>query len=132
MLRNILAAIAGYFVMALALFVLMSVVWMILGANGAFQPGSYEVTGTWIIATIIVRDGRIEAVGVTLSHDRATVHDEHGVGRAEALRLGEGMVEAAIQEVAVHPAVELFPLRVEERPQGGAEGGRDPAIERPY
>ena len=54
-----------------------------------------------------VRRGRVEAVGVTLSDDRASVHDDHGVRGAETLRLGEGMVEGAIEEVAVHPAVEL-------------------------
>ena len=54
MLRSILAAIAGYIVIFISIMVLMSVAWMVLGANGAFQPGSYEVTGTWIVATIIL------------------------------------------------------------------------------
>ena len=48
----------------------------------------------------------VEAGGVTLPDDGAPVHHDHRVCGAEALRLGEGVVEGAIEEAAVHPAVE--------------------------
>jgi hypothetical protein len=54
-----------------------------------------------------VRRRRIEALGVALSHDRAPVDDQHRVRRAEALGLRERVVERAIEEIPVHPAVEL-------------------------
>ncbi len=60
MLRNILAAIAGYIVMALVLFAAMTVSWMGFGVDGAFQPGSWEVTGGWIAVSIVV--GLVAAV----------------------------------------------------------------------
>lgn len=52
-LRNILAAIVGYVVMVALVFVTFSIVWMILGADGAFEAGSWDVTGTWIGASIL-------------------------------------------------------------------------------
>ncbi len=60
MLRSILAAGAGYLLLAAALMILMAGAWSALGADGAFQPASYEVTGTWIIATIVL--GLVAAV----------------------------------------------------------------------
>ncbi len=54
MLRNILAAVAGYLVTAIGLTILMAGAWAVLGVDGAFQPGSYEVSSTWIYASIIL------------------------------------------------------------------------------
>jgi hypothetical protein len=54
MVRSILAALAGYVVLAGALFMLMTLAWLVLGADGAFRPGSYEVTGTWIVVSIVL------------------------------------------------------------------------------
>ena len=53
-LKNIIAAIVGYVVMFATIFIGFSIVWSILGANGAFQAGSWDVTGTWIGASIVV------------------------------------------------------------------------------
>ena len=52
MLRNILAAIVGYIAMAAVLFVLFSLLWVTLGPMRAFQPGSWEVSGGWVIGTL--------------------------------------------------------------------------------
>lgn len=46
--------VAGYLVMLAVVFGLMTVAWMVLGAEGAFQPGTFAVTGTWIAASIVV------------------------------------------------------------------------------
>ncbi len=54
MLRSILGGIAGYIVMVVAVFVLFTVLWMALGADGAFQPGSYQVSMTWIAGTFVL------------------------------------------------------------------------------
>lgn len=53
-LRNIGGAVLGYVVMFAGVVVLMSVFWMAVGADGAFQPGSWEVSGTWSLGSIVV------------------------------------------------------------------------------
>ncbi len=52
--KNILAALAGYVVMAFALFLLFSLLWVILGPSRAFQPGSWEVSGGWALGSIVL------------------------------------------------------------------------------
>lgn len=47
-------AIAGYVVMFVAVFVLMTVGWMALGAGGSFKPGSWETSTAWIAVTLVV------------------------------------------------------------------------------
>ena len=47
-------AIAGYLVMFVAVFVLMTVGWMALGAGGSFKPGSWETSTAWIAVTLVV------------------------------------------------------------------------------
>ena len=54
MLRNILAAIAGYVVMAAVLFVLFSLLWVAVGPTGAFQPGSWEVPVGWALGSLVL------------------------------------------------------------------------------
>ena len=52
MLRNILAAIAGYIAMAAVLFALFSLLWLTLGPSRAFLPGSWEVSGGWVLGQV--------------------------------------------------------------------------------
>ena len=47
-LRNIVAAVVGYLVMFAVAFVLFSLMWRVLGADGSFEPGSWNVSGAWI------------------------------------------------------------------------------------
>ncbi|MCY3711911.1 MAG: hypothetical protein OXH02_01340 [Gemmatimonadetes bacterium] len=54
MLRNILAAIVGYVVMAAVLFVLFSLLWVAVGPTGAFQPGSWEVPVGWALGSLVL------------------------------------------------------------------------------
>ena len=57
--RNILAAVLGYIVMVVVFFT-FSVVWMVMGAGGAFEPGSWDVSTGWIAASIVL--GLVAAV----------------------------------------------------------------------
>ena len=54
MLRNILAAIAGYIAMAAVLFALFSLLWLTVGPSRAFQPDSWEVPGGWALGSIVL------------------------------------------------------------------------------
>ena len=54
MLRNILSAIAGYVAMAAVLFVLFSLLWVTLGPSRAFEPGSWEVSGGWVLGQVVL------------------------------------------------------------------------------
>ena len=54
MLRNILAAITGYIAIVAALFALSSAVWLMLGPSRAFQPGTWAVSGSWVLSSIVI------------------------------------------------------------------------------
>ena len=53
-LKNILAAVLGYVVMFAVAFPLFSLMWVVLGADGSFEPGGWETTGAWIGASIVL------------------------------------------------------------------------------
>ena len=53
-LKNILAAVLGYVVIFAVAFVLFSLRWMVLGADGSFEPGGWEVSGAWIGSNIVL------------------------------------------------------------------------------
>ncbi|MCA1815558.1 MAG: hypothetical protein LC746_03985 [Acidobacteria bacterium] len=48
MARKILAVILGYVVIFVSIFVLFTALYLVLGANGAFKPGSYRPSFTWL------------------------------------------------------------------------------------
>ena len=52
--RNIGAAVLGWVTMAAGVFALMFVMWMVMGADGAFQPGTWEVSWGWSLGSIAV------------------------------------------------------------------------------
>jgi len=52
--RVIGSVIAGYVAIFAAVFVLMTLAWMGLGPAGSFQPGTWEVTSTWIVVSVVV------------------------------------------------------------------------------
>jgi hypothetical protein len=51
--RLIGGTLAGYVLYFILVFVLASAGWLVLGANGAFQPGVWDVTGTWIALMLV-------------------------------------------------------------------------------
>ena len=54
MLRIILAVIAGYLSMAVLVFATFSAAYLIIGTEGSFQPGSFDVSTLWIVVSIIL------------------------------------------------------------------------------
>lgn len=60
MARNIIGVIIGYIAMAVFVFATFTTLYLILGAEGSFQQGTYQVSTTWIIFSIIL--GFIAAV----------------------------------------------------------------------
>jgi hypothetical protein len=58
--KNIGAAVVGYVVMVAAVFGGMSLGWLLLGADRAFQPGSWDVSMLWSVIMMAV--GLVAAV----------------------------------------------------------------------
>ncbi len=54
MIRNILSVIAGYIAMAISMMVLFTLLYLVLGADGSFKPGAYDVSNRWALASIIL------------------------------------------------------------------------------
>lgn len=52
--RNILAVIAGYFAMAVILFVIFTAAYFGMGADRAFKETSYDVSTLWVAVSVIV------------------------------------------------------------------------------
>ena len=52
MLKNVLAAIVSYIAIVAVLFALSSLLWLVMGPSGAFQPGTWEVAPGWIFGSI--------------------------------------------------------------------------------
>jgi hypothetical protein len=51
--RVIGSAVAGYAAMFVCIFVLMTVAWLVMGVDGAFRPGVWDVTSTWLVLMIL-------------------------------------------------------------------------------
>jgi hypothetical protein len=60
MLRKIIGVVAGYIAMAAFIFILFTTLYLILGADGAFQPGNYQASTVWLVLSTIL--GLIAAV----------------------------------------------------------------------
>jgi hypothetical protein len=54
MLRKILGVIAAYVVMMILTFILLTVLYNVLGADGVFGPGNYQPTLAWLAGALIV------------------------------------------------------------------------------
>jgi hypothetical protein len=54
MLRAVLGVILGYLTMAVLVFVLFTAAYFAMGADGAFQPGSYDVSTLWLGVSIVL------------------------------------------------------------------------------
>lgn len=52
--RNVGGAVLGWVAMAGAVFLLFSGLWMVVGVEGAFRPGSWDVSGAWLSGSIVV------------------------------------------------------------------------------
>jgi hypothetical protein len=54
MLRAIGAVLAGYAVMFVLVFLTFSGLYLALGADGAFEPGTYDVSSLWLVSSTIL------------------------------------------------------------------------------
>ncbi|MCH7878474.1 MAG: hypothetical protein IH914_04055 [candidate division Zixibacteria bacterium] len=52
--KKILAVIIGYVVMVAFIFITFTVAYLAMGADGAFNPGVYDVSTLWIAITIVL------------------------------------------------------------------------------
>lgn len=95
--RNVGGAVLGWVVMVGAIFLFFAVLWMVLGPDGAFEPGSWEVSGAWLLGSIFA--GLLAAVigGLVCAWVAA---DNRGVLMLIALVMVLG-VAAALGDVAV-------------------------------
>ena len=53
-MRNVGGAVLGWVVMAACVFALMAGLWMLLGEDGSFRPGSWEVTRAWTLGSVVI------------------------------------------------------------------------------
>lgn len=53
-LKNSLAAVAGYAAIFVTVFVTFSLAYILMGPDRAFQPGTYDVSAIWVVLTILV------------------------------------------------------------------------------
>ena len=118
MLRNILAAVAGYIAMAAVLFALFSLLWLTVGPSRAFEPGSWDVPGSWVIVQLVL--GLVGAYIGGLVCARVA-HDARGATILIGLVIVFGVVNALIPpEIVAGP-------RPDERVDDGGDCGRPPA-----
>ncbi|MBP9121007.1 MAG: hypothetical protein KBF59_09095 [Ignavibacterium sp.] len=54
MVRNILGVVLGYVAMFAFVFISFTVLYLILGADGSFESGTYEVSIVWVIISFIL------------------------------------------------------------------------------
>ena len=101
MLRNILAAIVGYIAVLAVLFALSSVLWLALGPSRAFQPGTWEVAGGWVLGSIVIGFAGAYIGGRACA---GLAHDARGATILIAIVIVLGVVSALMPvEVAVGP-----------------------------
>lgn len=60
MARKIIGVIVGYVAMAATIFITFTLLYLILGAEGSFQPGNFQASTTWLVLSTIL--GLIAAV----------------------------------------------------------------------
>lgn len=54
MLRAVLAVVAGYVVMAAVVFITFSGLYLALGTERTFRPGSYDVSAAWAVGSVVL------------------------------------------------------------------------------
>jgi len=54
MARAIGSVVLGYVVMAVAVFATFSIAYLVLGPDGSFKPGTYQVSGLWLVVSIVL------------------------------------------------------------------------------
>ncbi|HKS26399.1 MAG TPA: hypothetical protein VJS44_01205 [Pyrinomonadaceae bacterium] len=57
MLRNIGGVIVGYVLMALIIFLTFTIAYLLMGANNAFEPNTYQVSNLWLVTSFLLAFG---------------------------------------------------------------------------
>jgi len=52
--RKIAAVVLGYLVMFVIVFVTFSATYLVMGADRSFKPGTYDVTTTWVLVSLVL------------------------------------------------------------------------------
>jgi hypothetical protein len=52
--RTIAGVLVGYLVMALVVFAVFSLAYMAMGADRAFQPGTYAPSAVWVVLSLVL------------------------------------------------------------------------------
>ena len=76
MLRKILAILVGYLAMALFIAVTFGVTFAVLGADGVFEPGTFDPSTTWLILSFLLGVAGAMLAGLIckfVARDRKTV-----------------------------------------------------------
>jgi hypothetical protein len=92
MLRIIASAVVGYIVIFVCIFALFSGLYLALGAEGAFQPGSYQVSMLWIVISTVLSFAAAVAGGWV---SRAVARSQSGPRALAVLVLALGLIMAA-------------------------------------
>ncbi len=103
MLRTIAAVIVGYIVMSVWVMLTLSVAWLVLGRNFAFEPGTTNVTAGWMtVAGLLGFFGAVLAGVVAARIGRDPTNTPVKV--LAGVVLGLGIVFAAANNSASRPA----------------------------
>ena len=52
--RAIVSVVLGYVMMAATVFFTFTAAYLIMGADGSFKPGTYEVSALWLIVSFVL------------------------------------------------------------------------------
>ena len=52
--KAIISVILGYVVMAVTVFITFTVAYLVMGADGAFEPGTYDISTPWVVISIVL------------------------------------------------------------------------------
>ena len=103
-LRNLGAAVLGYVAVAIVSFVLSAIMWLVLGPDGAFRPGSWDTSPAWNAGWIVVAVVGAAAGGYACAKVAA---DQYGIWMLVALLLVGGALSLAFYvpaEAGARPA----------------------------
>jgi hypothetical protein len=111
--RIIGSVVAGYVVMFVTVFLLMTAAWLVMGAKGAFEPGSWQITFAWIGVSVVVSLAAAFAGGRTCA---AIAKDPRGPTYLMGLVFVLGVVFAIPVLTAAPDAMSALGPRPEELP----------------
>ncbi len=105
--RAILGAVAGYVAMALLVMTCFTAAWVVLGAEGSFEPASWEPNGTWLAMSFLAALVAAMVGGLTA----VAIGRQPAVLALASLTLVLGLVTAVLQ-MAKPPVTTPRPAQV--------------------